>query len=117
MARPLKKTGTKPAESKAAAIKKNGSKKYLTKVPETLVFWCHDGQVFNDLEQLIAGFDLMSEETFMYHANEDKNDFSCWIIDVIGDEALAKDIKKAKSKTEARKITQDRYYDLTRLEG
>jgi hypothetical protein len=117
MAKYLKKTEPKPAEKKPAAVKKNGSKKYLTKVPETLVFWCHDGQTFNGLEQLIAGFDLMSEETFMYHANEDKNDFSCWIIDVIGDEALAKDIKKAKNKAEAKKITQLRYYDLTRLEG
>ena len=107
----------KKAEKKPAAVQKNGSKKYLTKVPETMVFWCHDGQLFNDLDQLIAGFDLMSEETYMYHANEDKNDFYCWIVDVIGDEALAKDIKKAMNKAEAKKITQQRYYDLTKLEG
>ena len=117
MAKFMKKAETKSADKKSAVVKKNGSKKYLTKVPETMVFWCHDGQLFNDLDQLMAGFDLMSEETFMYHANEDKNDFSCWIIDVIGDEDLAKDIKKAKNKVEAKKITQQRYYDLTRLEG
>lgn len=117
MAKFMKKTEIKAAEKQPAAAKKTVSKKYLTKVPEALVFWCHDGQIFNDLYQLMSGFDLMSEETFMYHANEDKNDFSCWIIDVIGDEVLAKDIKKAKNKTEAKKITQQRYSDLTKQEG
>jgi hypothetical protein len=117
MAKFMKKAEMKPAEKRPAAVQKNGSKKYLKKVPETMVFWCHDGQLFNDLDQLMAGFDMMSEETFMFHANEDKNDFSCWIIDVIGDKDLAKDIKKAKSKSEAKKITQQRYEDLTRLEG
>ncbi len=117
MAKFMKKAEMKPAEKQPAEVKKNGPKKYLKKVPETMVFWCHDGQLFNDLDQLMAGLDMMSEETFMFHANEDKNDFSCWIVDVIGDEKLAKDIKKAKSKSEAKKITQQRYYELTQLEG
>jgi hypothetical protein len=117
MTKIVKKSTAKVAEKKAAEPRKIGSKKYLEKVPETLVFWCHDGQIFSDLEQLLDGFDRMSEEIFMYHANEDKNDFSCWILDVIGDDTLAKDIIKAKSKTEAKKITQQRYADLTRLEG
>jgi hypothetical protein len=117
MAKFIKKAETKPVEKKPAVVKKNGTKKILAKVPETMVFWCHDGHVFNNLEDLMLGFDLMSEEIFMYHANEDKNDFSCWIMDVIGDGELAKDIKKAKSKAEAKKITQQRYYDLTKLEG
>jgi hypothetical protein len=117
MAKMMKKTGTKLTEKNTIEVKKKGSKKYLAKVPETVVFWCHDGQIFNGLDQLMAGFDHMSEETFMYHANEDKNDFACWILDVIGDEDLAKDIKKARNKAEAKKITQQRYYDLTKLEG
>jgi hypothetical protein len=117
MAKFVKKAATKSAEKKPVEVKKNGAKKILTKVPEAMVFWCHDGQIFNDLDELIAGFDLMTDETFIYHANENKNDFSCWIIDVIGDQILADDIKKARNKTEAKKITQQRYYDLTRLEG
>ena len=113
----VKKAETKTAENKPAEVKKNGSKKYLEKVPETLVFWCRDGQVFNALDQLMQGFDMMSDETFMYHANPDKNDFSCWIMDVIGDGELAKDIKKAKNKTEAKKITQQRHDELYELWG
>ena len=117
MAKFVKKAATKSVEKKPIEVKKNGAKKIVTKVPEAMVFWCHDGQIFNDLDQLIAGFDLMTDETFMYHANENKNDFSCWIIDVIGDKTLGDDIKKAKNKTEAKKITEQRYYDLTKLEG
>jgi len=117
MVKVIKKAVAKPAIKQPSEIKKIDSKKYLTQVPETLVFWCHDGQIFHDLDQLIAGFDAMSEEVFMYHANEDKNDFSCWILDVIGDGTLAQDIKKARNKADAKKITQQRYYDLTRLEG
>ena len=116
MAKFTKQTGVKKEDTKEAGIKaevkKTGSRKYLAKVPETMVFWCHDGQIFDDLEKLIMGFDLMSDDTFMYHANEDKNDFSCWIIDVIGDGDLAKDIKKAKNKAEAKKITQQRHQEL-----
>jgi hypothetical protein len=91
--------------------------KYLTKVPEAFVFWCHDGQVFRDINDLLTGFDLMSDETFGYHANDEKNDFSCWIIDIIGDIELAKEVKKTKTRHEAKKVTQQRYYDLTKLEG
>lgn len=113
---------TKVAEVKAevkkpAAIKKKDSQKFMEKVPERMVFWCHDGQIFDDLERLMLGFDLMSDETFLYHANEDKNDFSCWIIDVIGDAELAKDIKKAANKTEAKKITQKRHNELKNQPG
>ena len=117
MAKLMKKAPIKPAKKQAIEVKKNGSKKYLAKVPDNMVFWCHDGQVFNDIEDLIEGFDVMSDDIFEYHANEDKNDFACWIMDVIGDETLSKDIKKARNKSEAKKVTQQRYSDLTKLEA
>jgi hypothetical protein len=116
MPKVMKKVETKTAANKPVEIKKTGSKKYLAKVPETMVFWCHDGQVFNDLDQLIQGFDLMSDDTFMYHANEDKNDFSCWILDVIGDADLSEVIKKARTKADAKKITEKRKQDLSKLD-
>ena len=99
------------------SINKEKAAKCLAKVPEEVVFWCHDGQVFRDLNDLMCGFDLMTEDTFCYHANEEKNDFSCWIVDILGDEELAKDVKKAKTPKQAKKITEMRYSDLTRLEA
>jgi hypothetical protein len=89
-----------------ASNKKNTTKRNIKKVPPQKVFWCQDGQVFEDLGQLIIGFDLMSDETYLFHANDSKNDFSCWIADVIEDQPLAKKIKKARSKKEAKAIAE-----------
>jgi hypothetical protein len=93
------------------------SEKYTCKVPECNVFWCHDGQVFHDMLDLVSGFDVMSDETFWYHANDQKNDFVCWIVDVIGDVDLGEQLKKVKNRQKAKEVTKQRYYDLTRLEG
>jgi len=116
----MPRTSSKPADGKKSAVKKEVKKKtgkYLEKVPEQNVFWCHDGQVFRSLVELAYGFDLMTDETFIFHANDDKNDFCCWIVDIIGDVELADNLKKVKNRRQAKEVTQQRYYDLTRLEG
>jgi hypothetical protein len=102
---------------KAAPVKKTENKKKLEKVSEAVVFWCNDGQIFRDLNDLINGFDIMSDETFFYHQNDAKNDFSCWVMDIIGDQALAQDLKSAKTKEQARNKAQKRYIELTQQEG
>jgi hypothetical protein len=109
----------KPAKpvSKAAPVKKADNKKKLEKVSEAVVFWCNDGQIFRDLNDLMNGFDIMSEATFEYHLNDNKNDFSCWIMDIIGDQALAQDLKSVKTREQAKKKVQKRYIELTQQEG
>lgn len=116
MAEQQKKT-TKTNTKKSSLKKKELVEKLVAPVEESCVFWCNDGQIFKSIEELINGFDKMTDETFLYHCNNVKSDFSVWILDVIGDEQLASDIKKAKTRKEAKDITQLRYYDLTRLEG
>ena len=108
------KTATKVAPRSVAAAK---PEKFLAKVPEEYVFWCHDGQVFRDINDLLNGFEVMSDETFDYHVNDEKNDFSCWILDIVGDGDLAQEVKKTRTRHQAKKVTQQRYYDLTRQEG
>jgi hypothetical protein len=63
--------------------------KRLEKVPAEYVFWCHDGKVFTDLAELAVGLAAMSDETFAYHSNTEKQDFSNWVRDIIADELLA----------------------------
>ncbi|MFA5308527.1 MAG: hypothetical protein WC370_03455 [Dehalococcoidales bacterium] len=63
--------------------------KRLAKVPSEYVFWSHDGKIFADLAELAEGLAAMSDETFAYHSNLEKRDFSNWVRDVIGDELLA----------------------------
>lgn len=84
------------------------NRKRLADVPSDKVFWCQDGRVMKNLGELAAALRQMSSDTYLYHANAQKNDFSKWIKDVIGDETLAKDLQKvannhaAAQKVEAR---------------
>jgi hypothetical protein len=75
--------------------------KLLEKVPEGYFFWCHDGSVFADINELAAGLATMSDETFAYHSNPEKQDFSNWAKDVIGDKQLANDLARATSRLQA----------------
>ncbi len=81
--------------SKEAALRVLGS------VPEDKVFWVSDGSVIRSLEDLAKSLEKMSNETFKQHCNKEKNDFSNWIKDVIGDVRLANELKKNKTKTHA----------------
>ncbi len=60
------------------------------------------------LTELSAALTEMSEETFSYHSNATKTDFSNWIKDVIGDEKLARDLQKGISRVRATKAVTDR---------
>ncbi len=78
---------------------------WLANVAQDKVFWRHDGGVVKNLDELAAALREMSEETFRYHATGDKNDFSNWIRDVIGDGTLASQLHKAMTQgTAARKV-------------
>jgi hypothetical protein len=107
---------TKP-DTKAVTVKNTTeNKKKLEKVSETVVFWCNDGQIFKDMKELMDGFDTMSDMTFAYHVNELKNDFSCWVLDIIGDQKLAQELKAVRNREQAKKKVQQRYLELTQSE-
>jgi hypothetical protein len=105
------------SEAKTPAAKASENKRKLKTVGETVVFWCNDGQIFRDIKDLMDGFDSMSDATFAYHMNDIKNDFSCWVLDIIGDESLAQDLKTVKNREQAKKKVQKRYMELTQQEG
>lgn len=56
-------------------------------------FFVCDGTVLKNLKELEVALMKMSYDTFSYHVNQDRNDFSAWIHNVLGDEELAKLIK------------------------
>src|SRR4030042_5187237 len=88
-------------KAKPQAKAKKQLDKLLLKVPAEYVFWCHDGSIFSDITELAQGLAAMSDETFVYHSNSEKRDFSNWVRDVIGDEQLANYLASASSRLQA----------------
>jgi Domain of unknown function (DUF5679) len=98
----------KKGDRAAGAVTKALNKSWLANVPEDKVFWCHDGRVMKNLEELGTGLQQMAEETFRYHVTEQRNDFSKWVQDVIGDYELSTELKNSGTKNQAAKVVADR---------
>ena len=88
--------------TKAVAAKWSGD------VPQEKQFCCLDGRLLKNLPELEVALREMSEETFRHHSNEAKNDFSSWVRDVIGDEKLSRDLRKATSQGQTAKVVNGR---------
>ena len=81
---------------------------WLADVPPENRFWCSDGRVLKDLRELEKALEEMSEDTFGYHSNEVKSDFSNWVRDVIGDEKLSRDLLKSSTRAQALRSVANR---------
>jgi hypothetical protein len=73
--------------------------RWLRDVPRDKVFLFHDGRTAKNLAELAAALSEIPEETFRHHVTEDKNDFSNWLRDVIGDVPLANQLKRVTTQT------------------
>jgi len=93
---------------KIVKISKEEANRRLVDVPDEKRFWCHDGKLIKNLGELEKALNDMRDETFHYHSGEGRNDFSSWIRDVVGDDKLAKDLSKAKSRIQASKAVAQR---------
>jgi len=89
-------------------ISKEEANRRLGDVPNEKHFWCHDGKSIRNLRELEKALNAMSDETFHYHSGEGRKDFSNWIRDVVGDNKLANDLSKAKSRIQASKALTQR---------
>jgi hypothetical protein len=80
-------------------------KSWLGDVPDDKVFRFSDGRVARNMQELAAALREMSDDVFDNHLNGDKNDFSNWLSAVVGDTALAKDLRRvATQATAIRKV-------------
>ena len=85
--------------------KKEVAELWLRDVRHDKMFWFHDGRMVKNLDELATTLREMAEETFHSHVAEDKNDFSHWVRDVIGDVTLANQLQKATTQaTSARRV-------------
>jgi hypothetical protein len=94
--------------AKIVKISKEEANRRLGDVPGEKHFWCHDGKLIKNLVELENTLNDMSDETFHYHSGEERKDFSNWIRDVVGDNKLANDLSKAKSRIQASKAVAQR---------
>ena len=94
-------------------ISKEDAQRRLADVPLEHVFRCHDGRQLRNMRELEQAFSSMDEETFVYHSNSEKKDFSNWVNDIIGDDKLARDLAKVQGPTRASKAVGDRVAFLT----
>lgn len=70
-------------------LNKELAEKILGDVGEGRRFFCSDGKVFSNLEDLKEDIKKMSDEVFLHHTGEGRNDFSNWICECVGDARLA----------------------------
>jgi hypothetical protein len=82
--------------------------KILADVADDKRFFCQDGCVIKNLTELVDCLDHMTEEVFYHHVTSDKNDFSNWIRDVLGDEKLAGELSYICTPQEATEIVKKR---------
>ena len=71
----------------------------LKEAPTDKYFYVHNGMTIKNLDELAVALELMDIEVFEYHVNNEKNDFSNWVDDIINEEGLAKELLDIKSKT------------------
>ena len=70
-----------------------------------------------NLEELANVLPEISDDTFQHHVNNEKNDFSNWIRDVVGDQQLANDLLSSKSKYSALNKIRNRLNSLKNKAG
>ena len=89
-------------------ITRDEAKKLLSNVPDRCVFRCCDGRVIRNIRELGKTVAHMPDDSFRYHANQDKNDFSRWVKETVGDEILARHLNRAVDKQQALKELSNR---------
>ena len=84
----------------------------VTDCGEECSFKLADGKAIRNLSQFNECLADMSEEVFRHHVNEERNDFSNWVGDVLKDKKLADDLLKTKDKTETHVLVLERIIEL-----
>ncbi len=87
---------------------KHDAEKVLSDIEGDQRFFCNDGCILGNLQQLAECLAHINDYSYGYHVSSEKNDFSKWIRDVLGDDKLARDISRAQNHIEAAEIVKAR---------
>jgi hypothetical protein len=92
------------------------AKKALADVPGTnLAFWFSNSIIAKNVYEFVNTIENCDKGVFDYHVNHEKNDFYNWILNVLGDEVLAKRIKKELDPKKLAKKIRRRIKELEKM--
>ncbi len=98
-------------------VTKEEARKYLCDTAPEQCFWVNNGPILKNIEELANALPDMSNEAFHHHVNSEKNDFSNWVKDIIGDQKLANDLLSSRNKESALKKIKNRLNSLKKRAG
>ena len=98
-------------------VTKEEARKYLIDVAPEHCFLVNNGPILKNLDELANSVQQLSGETYRHHVNREKNDFSRWINDAIGDSRLANDLLSSRSRESASKKIKNRLNSLKKAAG
>jgi len=96
-------------------LAKEKAKLILAGTSDDRQFFVNNGMMLRTLYELRDALMNMSDDTFTYHANEQKNDFSMWVKDIHQDYDLAINLLSAKNKNDAAMLLDKRIVYLEKL--
>lgn len=88
--------------------KKTKNPPELVNADDTSSFWVNNGPVLKNIPDLKNALLGMSEDTFKYHVNKEKNDFADWVRDILKDNVLANKLAKTKTLKSTIKAVEER---------
>lgn len=68
--------------------------------PSDKAFWLCNGEQITRLGDLPTRLQRIDDGIFAHHVNKDRNDFASWIDGVFQNKSLAKNVSKAKTKSD-----------------
>ncbi|MBI2866036.1 MAG: hypothetical protein HYX99_01575 [Chloroflexi bacterium] len=86
----------------------------LADVPQEKRFWCQDGRVLGNIQELESALPNLSPDAWQHHTGQGRNDFANWVRDVIGDSRLAADLLKSPTPGAAAQAIRARITQLQR---
>lgn len=84
------------------------AKKELVNADDTHLFWVNGNGALRNLKDLAESLKNMSDETFGFHVNGEKNDFAAWVREILLDKKMASELTRAKSRTTSLKKVEAR---------
>ena len=97
---------------KKIARRRNPKTTYLKDTSADKCFWVSNGWIIRNVLELPTALKNMSDDTFNYHVNKERNDFGKWVKEVIGDKTLAATLGRVRSRKGAIRAVNKRIKQL-----